>query len=105
MARIETTGNRQIDQATAEIALALRDANPGGRDQEYYEQAQRLRDEIRAGQQMLDAEFSREHARTCPQHQVQMKTFSDGRAEVSIIGNGPLAPGRYRGTVVREVAS
>jgi len=46
---IEVTGNRRIDGATAEIAVALRDACPGGRDQGYYNHAQRLRDEILAG--------------------------------------------------------
>jgi hypothetical protein len=49
MAGIEVTGNDRIDTATAEIAVALRDASPGGRDQSYYTEAQRLRDEIMQG--------------------------------------------------------
>lgn len=46
---IRATGNPQIDQATAEIAMALRDASPGKRDQDYYDEAMRLRDEILDG--------------------------------------------------------
>ena len=54
MAQIKTTGNAQIDQATAEIAVALRDACPGQREQEYYDVAMRLRDAIMAGTRELD---------------------------------------------------
>lgn len=46
---ITTTGNPVIDQATAEIAVALRDASPGKRDQDYYDEASRLRDAILSG--------------------------------------------------------
>ena len=40
---IRTTGNRDIDGATGEIALALRAQCPGKRDQHYYDEAMRLR--------------------------------------------------------------
>lgn len=53
MAKINITGNADIDQATAEIALVLRDASPGQRDQQYYDEAMRLRDEIMAGTREL----------------------------------------------------
>jgi hypothetical protein len=46
---INMTGNAWIDDATAEIAVALRDASPGKRDQHYYDEAMRLRDEIMGG--------------------------------------------------------
>lgn len=46
---IKTTGNPQIDTATAEIAVALRDGGFGRRDQDRYDEAMRLRDEILAG--------------------------------------------------------
>jgi len=46
---IQTTGNALIDQATAEIAVTLRDACPGRSDRQYYEEAGRLRDEIIVG--------------------------------------------------------
>jgi hypothetical protein len=49
MAGIRTTGNDKIDTATAEIAITLRNAWPGKRDQTYYDEAMRLRDEILAG--------------------------------------------------------
>lgn len=52
---IRVTGNGEIDGATAEIAVALRDASPGQRDQEYYDAAMRLRDRIMAGAKTLDA--------------------------------------------------
>jgi hypothetical protein len=45
---IKTTGNEAVDTATAEIAVALRNASPGKRDQHYYDEAMRLRDEIRS---------------------------------------------------------
>lgn len=47
--KIATTGNALIDHATAEIVLALRDASPGKRDQQYYDEAMRLRDDIIVG--------------------------------------------------------
>lgn len=46
---VRTTGNELIDQATAEIAGVLRDGDPGKRDQHYYDEAMRLRDEIIVG--------------------------------------------------------
>lgn len=46
---IATTGNALIDSATAEIAVALRDAGFGRRDQDRYFEAMRLRDEIMVG--------------------------------------------------------
>lgn len=56
MAQIKVTGNSDIDQATAEIAVALRDAylNPAT-DQHYYDEAERLRDAIMEGTRELDA--------------------------------------------------
>jgi hypothetical protein len=50
---IKITGNQDIDEATAEIAVALRDANPGQRQQEYYDMAESLRDAIMAGTRQL----------------------------------------------------
>jgi hypothetical protein len=52
---IKVMGNSDIDTATAEIAVALRDADPGRRDQEYYDMAVRLRDDIMRGTRWLDA--------------------------------------------------
>jgi len=50
---IDTTGNDRIDTAAAEIAVAIRDARVGlptrYRDQDHYNEAQRLRDEIIMG--------------------------------------------------------
>jgi hypothetical protein len=43
---IRTTGNPDVDTATAEVAVALRDASPGKTDQYYYDEAMRLRDVI-----------------------------------------------------------
>lgn len=54
-AGIRTTGNHDIDQATAEIAVYLRDSNPALRDQQAYDEAMRLRDEIMSGTRRLDA--------------------------------------------------
>jgi hypothetical protein len=51
---ISTTGNAAVDSAAAEIAVALRDASPGRRDQHYYDEATRLRDAIMAGTRELD---------------------------------------------------
>ena len=49
-----TTGNASVDDATAEIALALRDGDPRKRDQHYYDEAMRLRDAIMQGTRELD---------------------------------------------------
>jgi hypothetical protein len=46
---INTTGHPDIDSATGEIAVALRNANPGKPEQTYYDEAMRLRDEIMSG--------------------------------------------------------
>ena len=54
MAHINTTGNGDIDEATAEIALALRDAHPTWNAQACYSRAERLRDAIMAGTRQLD---------------------------------------------------
>ncbi len=50
---INITGNGRIDDATAEIAIALRRAKPGSPDQAYYDEAMRLRDAIMAGTRQL----------------------------------------------------
>jgi hypothetical protein len=53
---IDITGNDSIDQATAEIAVALRKACPvmcG--DQDHYDEAMRLRDAIMTGTRALAA--------------------------------------------------
>ena len=56
---ITTTGNSRIDTATAEIAVALRDAAigldawPSTREQKFYDEAMRLRNEIMAGTREL----------------------------------------------------
>jgi len=54
---IEVTGNHQIDQAAAEIAVYLRDASPGLREQHYFDVAMELRDRIMAGTRELDAKL------------------------------------------------
>jgi hypothetical protein len=55
MAQIRTTGNHDIDTATAEIAVALRNSSfTVQRDQDYYDEAMRLRDAIMAGTRELD---------------------------------------------------
>ena len=54
MRGIPVTGQPDVDQATAEIAVALRDGAPGKRDQAYYDEAVRLRDAIMAGTRALD---------------------------------------------------
>ena len=48
---IQVTGNSRIDGATAEIATHIRDARVGKRyrEQDHYDEAMRLRDEILAG--------------------------------------------------------
>lgn len=48
---IKVTGNSRIDTATAEIARHIRDARVGlrYREQDHYDEAMRLRDEIMAG--------------------------------------------------------
>jgi len=57
MARIRVTGNHRIDGATAEIAGHVRDGRVGShvryRDQDHYDEAMRLRDEIMAGMREL----------------------------------------------------
>lgn len=49
MRGIAVTGQPDIDQATAEIAVVLRDAGYGKREQDCYDEAARLRDAIMAG--------------------------------------------------------
>jgi hypothetical protein len=56
MSGITTTGNSRVDTATAEIAVALRNASPGERDQAYCDLAMELRDEIMAGTRALPPE-------------------------------------------------
>jgi hypothetical protein len=46
---INTTGSHQIDQAASEIAVALRGYYRWDRDQAYYDEAERLRNEIIVG--------------------------------------------------------
>lgn len=50
---IKVTGNSRIDGATAEIAGHIRDGRVGSRvryrEQDHYDEAMRLRDEILAG--------------------------------------------------------
>jgi hypothetical protein len=55
MRGIAVTGQPDIDQATAEIAVVLRDAGYGKREQDCYDEASRLRDVIMAGTRALDA--------------------------------------------------
>jgi hypothetical protein len=54
---IKTTGNSRIDGATAEIAGHVRDGRIGShvrwREQDHYDEAVRLRNEIMAGEQEL----------------------------------------------------
>lgn len=55
MAHINTTGDGDIDTATAEIAVALRDACPVmDSDQRFYDEAMALRDAIMKGTRELD---------------------------------------------------
>ena len=57
MAHLWTTGNGDIDSATAEIAVALRNAcNYTCGDQDHYDEAMRLRNRIMAGTRAMDAE-------------------------------------------------
>ena len=53
--QIEVTGIHVIDTATAEIAVALRDA--GRNEHDAYEEAMRLRDDIMAGSQLDKTEL------------------------------------------------
>jgi hypothetical protein len=46
---INTTGNHQIDQATAEIATMVRSYSAWEREQDAYDEAERLRNEIIVG--------------------------------------------------------
>lgn len=46
---IKTTGNADVDCATSEIAIVLRDAGYGRKEQDCYDEAMRLRDAIMAG--------------------------------------------------------
>lgn len=50
---INVTGNHDVDQATAEIAVAFRDA--GYAEHNAYAEAERLRNEIMSGTRALDA--------------------------------------------------
>lgn len=100
MEKIKITGNADIDQATAEIAVALRYAalNPAT-DQHYYDEAMRLRDAIMAGTRELDddgalarAEHEREMARE------EFKRTGAHHTHVATSGNrvhrpGTLCPG------------
>lgn len=61
MTGIAVTGQPDIDQATAEIAIVLRDAGYGKREQDCYDEAARLRDVIMAGTRALDAEVPVTH--------------------------------------------
>ena len=55
---IKTTGNADIDTATAEIAVALRKACPVlCPDQDHYDDAMRLRDAIMSGTRAPDAGY------------------------------------------------
>ena len=59
MAQINTTGNADIDEATAEIAVALRNACPVTcGEQDHYHEAMRLRDAIMKGTRELDENAS-----------------------------------------------
>lgn len=58
MAQIKVTGNHDIDNATSEIAKALRARHPGSNDEYCYRQAERLRNAIMAGTRNLD-EYNR----------------------------------------------
>jgi hypothetical protein len=49
MSGIRTTGIEMTDSATSELAIVLRQADPGKRDQHYYDEAMRLRDAILGG--------------------------------------------------------
>ena len=63
MAQIKVTGNAGIDQATAEIAVALRAEHPGSNDEYCYRQAERLRDAIMEGaRELFDEEPTPEEA-------------------------------------------
>jgi hypothetical protein len=57
---IKVTGNHQIDGATAEIAGHIRDGRIGSHvrwsEQDHYDEAMRLRDEIMAGTRSLPPE-------------------------------------------------
>jgi len=55
MAQINTTGNDDIDMATAEIAVALSAEHPGSNNSYCYRLAERLRDAIMKGTRELDA--------------------------------------------------
>lgn len=60
---INTTGNADIDTATAEIAVALRNACPVmDSDQRFYDEAMALRDAIMRGTRELDARPANTHA-------------------------------------------
>lgn len=77
---IKVTGNPQIDTATAEIAGALRDGGFGRRDQDRYDEAMRLRDEILAGQDTrTDTEVDAEACRV-----IEQSIYAGGRTNAEV---------------------
>lgn len=53
MSGIAVTGNEHVDVATSEIAVAIRGANPTWSEQQCYDEAMRLRNEIAEGTREL----------------------------------------------------
>jgi hypothetical protein len=87
---IRTTGNSRIDTATAEIAGHVRDGRVGShvkyRDQDHYDEAMRLRDEIIAGTQVRDAASA----------EIEPDVFSgDGYTPITGPGDGLLVHNGY----------
>lgn len=103
MAEINVTGHADIDQATAEIAAALRDASKvPGPDEWYYDEAARLRDAIMAGTRELDTEDTDRYDREAVD---EFKRTGATHTHVARSGNRVHSPGsRCPGAVCYAMA-
>jgi hypothetical protein len=88
---ITVTGQPDIDQATAEIAVALRDAAAirVEADQNYYDAAVRLRDAIMAGTRALGQPQLTYSAVTDDEWQTPYATAADYAAYIAARTDGP----------------
>jgi hypothetical protein len=101
---IQTTGISQVDQATAEIAVALRDASPGHREQGYCDEAMRLRDAILNGtdavRMLRDKAVSYSRDARQFRHMALHPADGDGMSEIS--SNAKMA--LVYGAIAQELA-
>lgn len=105
MAKIRTTGNGDVDTATAEIAVALGDADPGKSDQHYYDEAMRLRDQIMQGTRVLDhmAELAKADQGVFPESVTITRLCTVQGCEHN--RHPELAPGAYESVTITRLDS